>query len=383
MPRFVLVPSNARWADGAREALALGSLDCTAAESPAEAAAQAVAGGTVAVIVDAGHASFEGVFAAVREEKGAEGVALLAVVRDPMRDAADLERAFRLGAADYVAAGLIHHIRHRAAALAQGDPWAGVRAPAGRAVIADGNRARRAALGRILHQWGFHLAFAESEADMDAQIRAGQQPRIVLADVDLPPDGALAALGRLRAARHGAGTPCLVLIDPARIAAARTAVKDLAPAAIYDRSGPPENVIFAVNDLVQPRGRDMRRSPRLLYGAPVSFSVDAASEPIWAYTYNVNLSGLYVRTLVPPPLNTVLHVEFRPPFGEGFVAMEAQVMWRRAPGSDPSLMYPPGMGVRFVRRPLADEAGFCAGYAEMLREAGLLDVPADAADRPT
>jgi hypothetical protein len=43
-------------------------------------------------------------------------------------------------------------------------------------------------------------------------------------------------------------------------------------------------------------------------------------------------------------------------------------MWRKEFGSTQGPLYPPGIGVQFVRTPLADEAAHRAGYEELLRE---------------
>jgi hypothetical protein len=162
--------------------------------------------------------------------------------------------------------------------------------------------------------------------------------------------------------------PWLVIAETSVLQTTQEIARTHGPAAVYDRGGPPDNIIFAINDLLQARAVEARRSPRLLHAAPIAMWTEGNPETLWAYTYNINRTGLYVRTLVPPPMGTIVHARFRPPHGEGLVAMDAQVMWRKELGSKLGPLYPPGVGIQFVRRPLADDAAHNAGYEELLRE---------------
>jgi CheY-like chemotaxis protein len=364
--RLVLVPENASWVKNASDALTVGGFATAAACSSPSEAAQAVRDGAVGLVVDAAFAPLEELTVLVRSAQQTENVPILVVVRDPLRD--DLDRVFRLGIDDYLVASDIHQVRERAVALSKGDPWTGLRAPAGRLVLAGADRARRILIARILRRWGFDLSFASDRDEVLAQFRQDAVPRAVIADGVLPPDGPEQALAAARHDPLGRDVPWLFITEVARLEGIRAAVQKYGRASAYDRKGPPENIIFALNDLLQPSAVDARRSPRLLHSAPVVFWAGGAPETVWAYSYNINRTGLYVRTLVPPPLGTLLHVRFRPPHGEGLVALDAQVMWRKEFGATQGPLYPPGIGIQFVRTPLADEAAHLAGYEELLRE---------------
>jgi CheY-like chemotaxis protein len=367
IPPLVLVPGNAPWVDHARNTLSLGGFEALAADTPAAASEAARREQAVGVAIDANFPRLEETMALVRSAERTENLPCLVVVRDPLCD--DLERAFRLGIDDYLVASAVHQIRDRAVALSRGDPWTGMRAPAGRIVLAHPDRQRRILIARILHRWGFDLSFAMNEEELGLQVRRPPHPRAVIADRDTPPDGATAALSHLRSNQPGGDVPWLLLVNPQSLGGAQDVARLYPPAAIFDRSGPPENIIFAVNDLLQAKGVEARRSPRLLFGSSVGFWTEGQPEMVWSYCYNINRTGLYVRTLVAPPVGTLVHLRFRPPFGEGLVAMDAQNMWRKEYGSPMGPLYPPGMGVQFVRRPLADDAALLAGYEALLREA--------------
>ncbi len=363
--RIAILRRNASWLDAARDALSSGGVEPVVVDTPNEAL-QAARDDAGALVVDAESTSLGDAAALVRGSEGTENLPLLVVVRDPLRE--PLERSFRLGIDDYLVESAIHQLCDRAVALSKGDPWTGVRAPAGRIVLADEDRGRRQLVARILRGWGFDLAFATNFDELAEQLRKDPVPRVVLAACDLPPDGALGALPKLRGVRPGVELPWVLLADAQRLPEVQDVARAYGPASVFDRSGPPENIIFLVNDLLQARAVDARRSARLLHGGPVSFWTDGSPETFWAYAYNINRTGLYVRTLVPPPLGTLLHVWFRPPFGEGLVAADAQVMWRKEYGSKSGPLYPPGIGIQFARVPIADAGALAAGYEALLAE---------------
>ena len=365
MSRIVLVPGNAGWVGGARDALALGGFTGVAASTPTEGA-EAARDDAAALVVDGSYPQLEELAALVRGAERTENLPVLVVVRDPLRD--DLDRLFRLGIDDYLVAAAIHQVRERAVALSKGDPWTGLRAPAGRLVLAGENRERRILIARILRRWGFDLSFASNREELLQQVRHESAPRAVIMDGPLSPDLPTDVIAATRHEPRGRDVPWLIVADGSQLEAARASVHAHARTTVYDRQGPPENIIFALNDLLQPGAVEARRSPRLLHAAPVAFWAGGAPETIWAYSYNINRTGLYVRTLVPPPIGTLLHVRFRPPYGEGLVAVDAQAMWRKEFGSALGPLYPPGIGIQFVRTPPADEAAHLAGYEQLLRD---------------
>jgi CheY-like chemotaxis protein len=364
--RLLLVPAGASWTSPARDALAAAGFDVATAAS-IEAAAGMIDDDVLAVAVDAASTAHDDPCARLRCDERTENLPVVLVVRDPLRD--DLEELLRPGFDDYVAAGSVGQLRDRAKALAAGDPWGSVRTPSGRVVLAHPDRDERLRIARAIRRGGFDVAFAADGEELSAQIARGKTPRAVVLAADLPPNGFRGAFEQIRADRNGASLPCVVLAGLDELGAVLEPVRALQPARVHDRAGPPENLIFTLNDLLQARAIEARRSPRLLWGAPVAFWTDAAPETAWAWSYNVNRTGLYVRTLVPPPPGTALRLWFRPPAGGGLAAVEGVVRWRKEAGSAAGPASPPGFGIQFLRFPVADEAAFEAGYAVLLAEA--------------
>ena len=109
--------------------------------------------------------------------------------------------------------------------------------------------------------------------------------------------------------------------------------------------------------------------------APVRFQVETLRDVVWAYTRDISLNGLFIRTIVPPPPETMLTISFRPPTGEGSVQVGARVAWRKEFGSGADPMKPSGVGVQFTRVSVPDGAAIEAGYGVL---GDLLDKQSDA-----
>jgi len=129
-------------------------------------------------------------------------------------------------------------------------------------------------------------------------------------------------------------------------------------------------VVFSANKLLIGAGRALRRSERLPYETPVRVWISAGMVEIWGYTYNINLGGLYVRTLTPPALGTEIDLELVPPHGRGRVMVEGKVVWRQE--YSPGKGYPAGFGAQYTeeRLPVADGAALEHGYLRLVEEQG-------------
>jgi hypothetical protein len=141
---------------------------------------------------------------------------------------------------------------------------------------------------------------------------------------------------------------------------------------IFEAEADAEGLTFVLNELLAPPPAGVRRSVRILYGAPASFVHEGGDDWIHGFTYNINLGGVYIRTLTPLPLQTKIELSFRPPFGRGQVIAEAQVVWRKKIGDISGAASPPGMGVQFTKMWQADRAGYEAGYQLLLEQTGAM-----------
>lgn len=228
------------------------------------------------------------------------------------------------------------------------------------AVVAGPEAAWRTVLGRALSNGGFAVRFAtNADGLVDECLDPGL--RVVVAADDLGPDGAVAALSRVRA--RPSDVPWVIVVPPKRMAVANAEVKPLGRASVVDGYAPPENAIFLVNELLAARGVDKRASPRLLYGTAVAFRAAGREEDEIGFSYNVSAQGVYVRTLAPLEGGQQAWLEMWPPRSERRVRLAGEVAWRRPFGPVGSATVPAGFGLRITDGLAGDLERWQAGYA--------------------
>ncbi len=323
-------------------------------------------GEVVAVVFPGRMRQFEELCLEVRSDlSGSEDLPLIAVVPDawiPM-----LSRLFMFSIDDFVTTGDQGGLEPKLRALMQGNPWANLRPESGRVIVADPDRGRRVLYGRLLRRKGLGVDFAVDRDDLARQVADTDDVRLILTTGDLPPRGARVALEAARAEGGAlAALPWVIGGTPEQLAALGVEAEP-ATVRVFDHTDPPESVLFHVNELLTPALGDERRSARLLYGGPAVFRPMGDPHPVPAFSYNINRTGVFIRTLVPPPPDTEVNLELRPPFGEGRVKVTGRVVWRKECRQEGGPVVPTGMGVLYTSIPLADGAALDAGYAELLR----------------
>jgi len=320
--------------------------------------------------------------AEIRQRPSLDGLPLIARVREP--DPEDVEQAFADGFDDVLIDGAEAQFEALIASFGRSDTWSAVRAPSGLVLLANENRQERIRLGSVLRRGGFDIRFAADLEEMEQWLVDEQAPRAVVASAKLPGGSLQRAVERIVTA-HRIPSPWVIVNadrngkhSPARAAE---------PEIVYDTGHDPERLTFLMNELLAPAPPEGRRTPRLLYESMVEFTHEGSDQPFYGYTYNVNSGGLFVRTLTPPPRQSRVTVEFRPPCGAGVVSGTAQVVWISNYRSDGPSTSPAGMGVQLVGWAPADRAGFEGGYRALLEMHGATDgateTGAGRAARPT
>jgi hypothetical protein len=153
-----------------------------------------------------------------------------------------------------------------------------------------------------------------------------------------------------------------LVVEPRHVAQLAPLVDPLPYVALGDSFAPPENVLFAANEIARGGGTEGRGSARLLFGAAVRFRVAGREEDEIGFTYNVSETGLYVRTLVAPPAKESVWLEFQPPRSDRRVRLEGVVQWRRPFGPNDQATVPTGFGIEITDGSRADRARFTEGY---------------------
>ncbi|MBN2341585.1 MAG: PilZ domain-containing protein [Deltaproteobacteria bacterium] len=274
-----------------------------------------------------------------------------------------VEHAFRSGCDDIIVDGRINQFRAMASSVTQNEDLHSMRAPAGLVVLAHQDRYTRMRIGQVLRKNGFDMHFAGTSEEL-VNVIEEKKPRAVITAYDLPPRSPISYMESME---HQ--VPWIVLTAAEQMAILENAVGGREDVKFLEHSSDAESLTFVLNDFLAPKQKSERRTPRILYGTTVSFRPEASdgNEEFYGFSYNVNIGGLFVRTLTPPPMQSLLLVTFQPPMGLGKVALTAQVVWRKTMGTDSGPATPEGMGVQFVDSMPADTAGFEAGY-NCLRE---------------
>ena len=301
-----------------------------------------------------------GLMAAVRQHRELDPVPLLACL--DVQTHKEVEKAFADGADDYLITGEGEQLSTLVEVLLKTDIWNIVRAPAGMVVLAESRREERIRLGHVLRKNGFDIHHASNVAELEEAV-TGLKPRAVIASIDLPGKSILTTM---HAAAAVPGSAPWILLDPGLPEGQLSGADVLSSTAILRIDDDAERLTFLMNELLTPAPPMARRTPRLLYGTPVSYAAAGAGKLFNGYSYNVNHGGVFVRSLTPLPSQTLIQMRFRPPFGRGEVAGRAHVMWVSGFAESNGAASPPGMGVQFVDWDVADKAGYEAGYRALL-----------------
>lgn len=308
-------------------------------------------------ITRAGDPSQAELVATARESAGWEAVPMLGVVAAPNREA--LHAVFALGVDDYVPADGLFALAPKIHGLIRGGAMP-VRDHAACVVLADPSRARRAQLARQVRRLGLDVHFADNHLGVGD--RAGV--RLVVAAVDLPSVGAFECMRAFRRRTGRVDTPWIIVGDPGDHARVRTSLIGEPNVAWFPALGDPAQIVSVANRMLRRDAPSLRRSARLPLLAPALVELDDATSPLWSCTYNLSLGGVFLRTLVPPPVGTSTRVSFVVADGGDPLTLPGSVVWRVEARA--AVGHPPGFGVKFEESmPERVREGLHRGYARL------------------
>lgn len=330
-----------------------------------------------AVILDGSMKNIDTFLEELREVRSLAAVPVLLRVSSP--DPVLLADAFRWGVDDFLVDGCAAQFSAFAATIGNKESWSAVRAPAGQVILAHADRYERAKVGRILRRNGFDTFFAGSIDELAAAIQ-GKDARTVIVSCDIP-GGSVESMLLDFQAKSVEVPPFVLVAKPDDIETIRCTVPESVRVKYFESGTDPEGVTFVLNELLAPPPAGARRSARVLWGTPVTFRHQGGEADMYGFSFNINMGGIYIRSLTSLPLQTKIDVAFRPPFGRGHVFAEAQVVWRKQPGDSSGAASPPGMGVQFLDLWPADQAAYEAGYQALLEQSSTS--PSAAAPHPT
>ena len=301
--------------------------------------------------------------AQIREVRTLADVPIVASVEEI--DEEYLDGLFKSGIDDYHFIGSQKQFISLVATVAKSDSWSAIRAPAGQVIFADPERMERIRFGRVLRRNGFDTFFAGNAEELETAVNT-VDARMVIASTRLE-GGDLVDV--IRAAKGGdESPPWIVITTPDEADQLGERVPKKPEVVFFEAGSDAEGITFFMNELLAPPPVGARKSPRVLYNVPVSFVPHGGKVPFWGFTFNINLGGLYVRSLTSFPLQTPIDLVFRPPFGRGQVFATAQVVWQKKYGDTTGAASPPGMGIQFLEMWQADKAAYDTGYRILLEE---------------
>jgi DNA-binding response OmpR family regulator len=266
-------------------------------------------------------------------------IPVIALVDD--EDDAAFARAYRAGADEVILATRLDWLVARLRAL----PKPSVPQPGssrGDAVVADADRIRAEVLERVLRDAGFRVEVAADA--FSTRLQAGR-PTLKVAVVDASLEDAPSLIAQART--RGSRCAWVVRARPELLDELRQKLAHAERVAVVSAYGPPEDVLFETNRLLEPRPSDGRSDARLLHGTVLRLRWGKDGHEDIGYSYNVSSLGIFVRTLVAPAADTV-EIEARPPGGEVPVLLECKVAWRREFGTTRREPVPAGFGVQII-----------------------------------
>lgn len=277
-------------------------------------------------------------------------VPIIAVVDEENDDA--FARAYRAGADEVIPFA-------RAAALAprlESIPKMAMPQPAlsrGDAVVADPDRNRGEVLERVLRDAGFRVEVAVD--GFAARLQAGR-PSLKVAVIDAALEDPEVLIMHARA--KGSRCAWVVRARPELLDEMRGKVNGLERVSVLSAYGPPDDVLFEANRLLETKAQDGRADARHLYGTLVTLRWKRDGSEDIGYTYNVSSVGLFVRTLAPPVGEEVTMI-VTPPGGDKALTLQGTVAWRREFGHTRREGVPPGFAVRVTGGDIAEWTAAC------------------------
>jgi DNA-binding response OmpR family regulator len=218
----------------------------------------------------------------------------------------------------------------------------------GTALIAESDKTRRTVLGRVLRNAGYSVMFAVTKEDA-AQFAQQEEIALAVLNAELADDYATTIVD---CRSSGSKANFIVCANPRDLQAIRATLEGNTGVGVIDAFAPPENVLFASNDL-KGGAVNNRRSARILYGTTVAFRGAGREKDDFGFTYNISEGGLYVRTLAPPEDDEVWF-EMAPPRSERRVRLVGKIAWRRRFNHNENATVPPGFGLSIIDGAKAD-----------------------------
>lgn len=314
-----------------------------------------------AAVLDAHSAEAESFMTRLHADRMLSALPVLALVREASDGAFGAPLAW--GVDEVLPIQGIGQIAPIATALSSRELAARPQATQGTVLLAFSNADDRRHRARSLRNVGFEVRFAADPDELAGSLAAADV-KFVLADATLFAGDPLRALRGLYDA-DPLHRPWVLVTPGPQVAALARDARGM-PVEVLSRLAPPEDALFAGNELLRAGLANQRASARLLHATLVQFRELGELESRYGVSYNISREGIYVRTIAPPPRGAKLWAELRPPGSTQFVHLEVEVMWNRAYRALSGATAPAGFGAIVRDATYGSRARWNQGYAKLL-----------------
>jgi len=256
-------------------------------------------------------------------------------------DEATFSRAYRAGADEVLLLDRPEWLTARLRVL----PRSSIPQPGnarGDAVVADADRTRAEVVERVLRDAGFRVEVAVD--GFSTRLQAGR-PSLKVAVVDASLDDVPNLVVQAKA--KGARCAWVVRARPEQLDELREKLARVERVSVLSAYGPPDDVLFEVNRLIESRSTEVRGEGRVLQGSVLRLRwADGGPDDI-GYSYNSSATGIFVRTLAAPSGSKV-SVEVTPPGARERIKLTCDVVWRREFGATRKEPVPAGFALRIT-----------------------------------
>jgi DNA-binding response OmpR family regulator len=294
-----------------------------------------------------------------------EGVPVLAIL--PRLTQAAAVRASSLGADDFLARDDVPTLLPGKLAAATRDAAERPRPQQCRVLLADASAMHGRVLSRLLVQAGFDVKLVADGAAAKAELAEPRGYGLMILDLGLPGCDPQTFVAEVREALGDTTPPALAMIHPGVGAAQTVATAIGGFRHTHDKRRPPDELIFLAHEASITDHAKLRASPRLLCAILIGFRREGSR---WEYglSHNLSLSGIYVRTIEPPPQQAIIDLEFTPPGSEAPIRTRGQVMWRKDFSARAVRASPTGMGLKLVEPDEATQRAMAFAAHELAKQ---------------
>jgi CheY-like chemotaxis protein len=196
-----------------------------------------------------------------------------------------------------------------------------------------------------------HLV-TDGQAAIDTVRAMGDRLDLVLCDLLLPRRSGFEVVKEI--VELDLAVPVLVMTSVYRSTREIHALKGLGVAGYMAKSAPFEHVLFRVNHLLFPARASTRGDHRVAVAIPVQFR--AGTHVCYGTSYNLSVSGIYVRTHEPVIAGALIDMALGLPTAKQMATTRAEIMHSATPVEVRGTAYPAGFGARFVDPPALTRA---------------------------